>query len=297
MLRLISVLLFALMHAGTAATQAPSVPLLVENAWLAQQLGRHDLVVIDARDTEQYRAGHIAGAINIPVDHTFDQTNRAGLVAPISQLQKLFSSAGLTHRQQLVIYDDGRFIDAGRLFWVLEVMGHRDLAVLNAGFPRWQARGLPVSREISQLAPSDYSPTVNPKRLATAFSTLLATQDARKTIIDVRSPEEFLGRQSIASRKGHIPRARNIPWSRLIVDRGGNPRIRAQAELEELFADIDKDSRVITYCNKGKQSALTYFVLRMLGYDVAAYDGSWSEWGNDHSLPIVSPETRPQVRQ
>ena len=273
------------------AVESTDTLLLIESGTLAARLQEPGLVIVDARASKEYALGHIDGAINIPVDSTFDSNSRTGLLAPVSSIQKLFSEAGIENDHRLVIYDSGRLLDAARLFWIFEVFGHQQLAILSTGFLDWKNKHLPVSTETNKLPPSNYLPAIKSDRLATAFSTRLAVEDDNKTILDARTPAEYQGQESKAQRFGHIPNARNIPADSLFLDNGEQKQLRPLEELQALFSDVDKNSRVITYCNKGKAAALTYFVLRNLGYDVAAYDGSWVEWGNDTSLPIVEPSS------
>lgn len=261
---------------------------IVEPQWLSENLSRQRQVIVDVRSPSEYRLGHIPGAINLPVDNTFDKANRIGHIAPVSQIQLLFSKTGINHNQELVLYDGGHFIDAARLFWVLEVFGHNQVAILNMGFDAWEDEGLPVTTQPYVLPPSAYAPAIADERLATAFSTRLAIEDPDYIIIDSRSEEEYKGMSSKAERFGHIPRATSVPWNTaLFKSASGHEQLKPLSELKALFSWIKPESRVITYCNKGKQSALTYFVLRNLGHDVAAYDGSWAEWGNDTSLPVM----------
>ena len=103
-------------------------------------------------------------------------------------------------------------------------------------------------------------------------------------IVDAREAEEYLGIKSDSRRYGHIPGAINIPYEKNFTDDG--TALRPFSELAKVYGGIDRNKKVITYCNKGRHSALEYFVLRQLGYDVSAYDGSWYEWGNDMQLPI-----------
>ena len=283
-------LFFLLFFGVSSAKELPNSNFISEPDQVLEKFGTEDFVVVDVRPPEKYKKGHVDGAINIPVDVTFDQTNSIGLLAPVSSIQELFSENGITNQMEVVLYDNGDFIHAARLFWILEVFGHQKVSILNSGYRGWEKNGLPISTTSHQLPPSAYMPAISSDRLATAFSTRLAIEDKNKTILDVRSPEEYSGEESKSSRFGHIPRAINIPWNMAIDDSLDDPKLFDMGKLSEIYSGIDKDSRVIAYCNKGKQSGLTYFILRNLGYDVAAYDGSWSEWGNDSLLPIVGPE-------
>jgi len=278
-LLLLSVNLFAL------SDNADS--LLIDVDWLKKHQHDKHLVLVDSRSREDYQRGHIAGAVNIPVAETFSPTIPTDRVADLKYIQQLFRSAGIHKGDTVVIYDDASYIDAGRVFWVFEVFGHKSVRLFNGGYAIWQAKNLPVEL-IATIKPySDYIPEVEPQRLVTRLSMRLAIEDYDKVIIDARPAEDYHGQHSIAARSGHIPHAISIPWKDNFIKIDGINMLKSESDLRALYRRVgDKD--VYTYCNKGKQSSLTYTLLRQLGKQVAHYDGSWFEWGNDLSLPIHS---------
>jgi thiosulfate/3-mercaptopyruvate sulfurtransferase len=274
------------LHAAEPLSAAPS--LLLEPTQLPDE-PPPGWVILDVRKPAAYAEGHLPGAVNLPVDNTFQPSGRTDQVGGPAYIQDLFGQAGIDHDKRVVIYDDGGFIDAGRMFWVLEVYGHEQARVLNGGFPGWLAAGRAVSRAPVQAEPAVFTALARPEKLVTTLGMRLAVDDAAVTIIDARKSAEYYGRQSITPRYGHIPRAINIPWHDNFATVGGVARIKDAATLAQLYGGLRKDARIITYCNLGKQSSLTYFILRELGYDVAHYDGSWFEWSSDMNLPVVTP--------
>jgi thiosulfate/3-mercaptopyruvate sulfurtransferase len=257
---------------------------LVTTDWLLREMPGTDLVVLDTRAGARYWQGHIAGAVSLPVGDTFGPDPRSDLAAPISQIQKLFSAAGVDQNSRVVLYDDGDMVNASRVFWILEVHGQQHVWLLNPGYSQWKAMGLPVTTEATRVRPRRFLSHVTPDRLATKFSTRLAISDPGVVILDVRPAPAYRGETGGPKRKGHIPTAINLPFNRNLLDSGKG--LRSFDELEKLYKGIDKSKKVITYCDKGRESTLTYFILRQLGYDVATYDGSWYEWSNDPQLPI-----------
>ena len=259
---------------------------IVDTDWLAANLNADDLVVVDVRLADDYSLGHIEGAVNMP----FLQFFGGFLMAPqMDEVREMFSKAGISNKSRVVIYDDGSFMLAARLFWLLEVYGHEQVALLDVGFDSWPEGKLPESTEAANPTPTTYVPSVNPKRMATKLSTRMAIDNPDLTIIDARSKEEYEGKVSTAFRFGHIPTALGFPWLDNYAVSENGAKMKSLAELQDVYKDLDKSKPVIAHCNGGAQAALNYVVLRAIGYDVAVYDGSWVEWGNDLSLPVVNP--------
>lgn len=246
-----------------------------------------EMVIVDARSAQAYAKGHIKNAVSIPVSKTFRKTDGKDRVGKIPQIQKLFSDAGISNSSPVVIYDDGKFIDAARMFWVFEVYGHKKVAVLSVGYNAWESQDYPVSKEIVKPKPRKFYAIIDPRRMATKLTTRLATGNNNVIIVDARSEKEYRGIESKSKRFGHIPNAKSIPWNDNINSKNKKNEIKSLNELAKTYDNFDKDKKVITYCNKGKQSSLTYLVLRQLNYNVSHYDGSWFEWGNDNNLPIA----------
>jgi len=262
-------------------------PLLVTTEWLKLHLDEANLVIIDTRDSPQYQQLHIQNAVSIPVASTYENQEHHNKIAPISIIQSLLGNAGIESDSHLILYDDNGMLDAAREFWVLEVYGHQYVSILNGGFKSWLNAAYPSNNKINLRPHKDYIPTVIPGKLSTKFSTRLAIDDKSKIILDARSENEYTGELTRFERAGHIPSAINIPATMNIqIGKDGSNQIIPKAELRSLYGKLDKSKKIITYCNKGKESALTYFVLRRLGFNVSAYDGSWYEWNSDLNLPV-----------
>lgn len=278
--------LSALLFTSFSSIASIQNSLLVDTAWLAENLLTKN-TIIDVRSNELYKQGHIPNAINIPVKSTFNPGNNVDRVANSRHIKTLFSEAGVTYDKKIILYDNGAHIDAGRAFWVFEVYGHKNVKLLSGGYPAWKSNPNNMI-SITQKKPlkSNYIPKLNPKRLSTKLAVQLAINDSSKIIIDARTAAEFNGIESIASRAGHIPGAINIPWDENFTVKDGVTVLKETSELKKLYSNIDPNKKIYLYCNKGKQSSLSYSVMRELGFDAAHYDGSWFEWGNDKLLPI-----------
>ena len=261
---------------------------LVSVEWLIKHQNDTNIIIVDARSEKKYKEGHIFGAVNIPVADTFNPLKNTDRVGNLKHIGNLFSNAGIRNDFTVVIYDGNTYIDAGRVFWVLEVYGHKNVKLLDGGIKGWQAySNQALSHVMIKPKKTNYTPAIEPRRLVTKLSMRLAINDKNKVIIDARTKEEFSGKESIALRSGHIPSAVNIPWKNNFTDKNGIRMLKPIDELDAMYKAIAIGKQILLYCNKGKQSSLSYTILRQLGYEASHYDGSWFEWGNDERLPIM----------
>lgn len=255
---------------------------------LKQQIDQSNgqYIILDARSEEHYMQGHIKGALNFPIELTYHDNKESGRISQPPSMQKNFRLRGLTKKSPVVVYDDGSLVDAARLFWVLEVYGIEQVKVLDHGYDDWLNKNYPISLAAGKAVPSEYIASINHKRLASKFTTQIASHNSNQLIIDARSHEAYTGKTSIAKRFGHIPTATNIPFSQHIAKQDGVARLKTIEQFKALYADIPKQKKIILYCGIGRISSTNYLALRELGYDVANYDASWKEWANDFNLPI-----------
>lgn len=278
----ISYVLFLLILSHNALSET----LRISPEQLKQQLSDQQLIILDARNKEAYQAGHIQNALNYPVHLTYNNKKINGKISQPIETQKMFRTLGLTKNSRVVVYDNGQLVDAARLFWVLEVYGLTQVKVLDHGYDTWVDKKYPVSLEIPEIRSSNYIATINHKRLASKFTTQLATKNSNQLIIDARKVSDYIGKTSSAKRFGHIPTSINIPASHNISYEDKFASLKPVDMLTRVYDDIPKNKKIVIYCAIGRVSSSNYLALRELGYDVANYDASWNEWGNDFSLPI-----------
>lgn len=279
-------LVFAVVTVAQIGADAPNKRLLVDAAWVEKHQNDEGVVVVDVRSPELYEQGHIRDAVNIPMALTYRQEGQTDRLGSIVQIQDLFGAAGIDEKTNVILYDDGSFTDAGRVFWVFEVYGHRRVAVLDGGYASWESNAYDISLEDVSRKSKRFVAFIQPEKLATHMHARLAINNPNKMLIDARSRKEYRGEISKSKQFGHIPNAVSVPWDSNITYVDGVPMSKSLPELEDIYKDFSKQKKIITYCNKGQHSSFTYFVLRMLGRDVSHYDGSWFEWGNSIEFPV-----------
>ncbi|MEX2445661.1 MAG: sulfurtransferase [Alkalispirochaeta sp.] len=275
--------------------------LLVDARWVNNHLQDPDVLVVDTRGKTEYAEGHIPGAIALPSGELFDPEAVGSQMRPVGKLEEHLSSAGVDTERYLVLYDASGLVPSAKVFWVLEHLGRSRVALLDGGFPRWVAHGLPTEQGLARPTPATFrvaSPAGaegsgthrNGARDNVAHKEDVLAAIGRKDtlIIDTRTPDEYHGRTDAHVRNGHIPGARNVDWQQHIVDLF-DPTLAPEEDLALLYEEIgaDGDTPIITYCRTASRSSHTYFVLRLLGYErVRNYSGSWMEWSADEELPI-----------
>jgi thiosulfate/3-mercaptopyruvate sulfurtransferase len=273
---------------------------LVSTEWLAANLGL--VRVVDVRGVvlppgndpryrpkrDAYDAGHLPGAVF--VDWTRDIVDLLDPVPAQIAKPEAFASAmgaiGIGEGTRVVVYDDYRTIFAGRLAWALRYHGHDQVRILDGGFPKWVAEGRPVSTLPPKPVAARFVPRVRSSLRRTADE--VARELGQVLLVDARVREQFEGKASAASRFGHIPTAVNVPYPDFFAEDGA---MRSPEEIVQLFARAGVDARdprpIVTYCNGGVSCTVIRTALERLGRsDVAVYDGSWNEWGNDPRRPI-----------
>ena len=265
----------------------PSEVSLIEPAELAEQLATDELLLIQVTSAEVFDQAHIEGAVLVtPAELVCGVAPATGRLPEPAALQQLFRRIGYRPECNIVVYDDEGGGWAGRLGWTLDVIGHRQWTYLDGGLHAWHAAGLPLaSGPATAPPPSSVDITIHLEPIAEIPDVLASIDDPGQLVWDARSPAEYAGQRQAAARVGHIPGAVNLDWEQL---KDPNRHTRLRTDLAECLAGagITPQHAIITHCQTHHRSGLTYMVGRLLGYDIRAYHGSWSEWGNREDTPI-----------
>jgi thiosulfate/3-mercaptopyruvate sulfurtransferase len=270
--------------------------LLASTDWLADQLGRSEVRILDVRwrpdgsGHNVWAAGHIPGAVYLDWRADLTDTSENGdtlLLAGPDQVARALATAGVSDGATVVIYDDTVGLFAARTWWGLRVYGLESARILDGGFPAWVEEGRPISSATSPPPPGRFTPRAQPRmRLTTAdVRALLSSPDV--LLLDARAPAEYKGFEGNTKRLGHIPGAANVPVG--AMTRPGSQHFRVGDELRDILykANVARGRRMVCYDGSGISAAKLAFALTLLGHeDVAVYDGGWSEWGNRFDLPV-----------
>jgi len=264
-----------------------------------RQLASGNAVLIDVRDAEQYRQGHIPGAVNIPeMFTTLSMTSPEGLQAMQDIFVPLFRQAGVRHDRTVIVYEDclhTRYGGSCRGYFQLRLFGHQDVGILDGGLSQWLADGLPLSTAVSAPLASDFVPHLQQAFLATLDDVVGAIGDANVKLLDNRDADEWRGISSspygidFAPRKGRIPGARWVEWYRFMDTDQQIPHFKSAEEIRSICAQVgmDVDDDIIIYCFKGARASNTFIALQLAGFTrVRNYYGSWNEWSRKLELPV-----------
>lgn len=269
-----------------------ATPVYVEHDWLAKNLDNKQIIVVDmTSDDVQYLRYHIPGAVRLAYqDIVTRRKDKVSVRLPDTQLVKVLGSIGIKPEQHVVIYDDMGGLNAGRLFWDLERIGHKKVSVLRGGLVQWVLAGHKVTNQPVKATPAQYKLAtegrVNEAGLAAVTE---ASKNGKAVLIDVRSQEEYAGHPRYP-RSGHVPGAKWASWEDNVdFEKGFVPK-RTELLMSKLNAlgVKDKDTPVIVYCRSGHRASQSYLTLRDLGFsDVRLYDASMAEYSRQPKLALV----------
>ncbi len=268
---------------------------LVDADWVEAHLGDPGVVIVEVdEDTSAYDKGHIANAVKIDWKKDLQDPVRRDFVDRHG-FEELLSARGIANDDLVILYGGNNNWFAAYAYWYFRLYGHANVKLLDGGRKKWELDSRDLVTEVPERAKTSYQASAQDTSLR-AFRDEVVAAIGQRNLVDVRSPDEFSGKllapahlpQEQAQRAGHIPTAKNVPWSKSANDDG---TFKSDDDLRKLYADeagLDFAKDTIAYCRIGERSAHTWFVLHeLLGQaNVKNYDGSWTEYGSLVGVPI-----------
>lgn len=277
--------------------------LLVTPEELQKNIGKKDWVVVDCRDLEDYIKGHIPGAISLGKSCGRALRDASNRVLPVKKYEDAFSRVGIGNASQVVVYhgDMSDLTDATVAFWILEWLGHDKVRLLNGGLDAWRKAGLKLSDKPTKKEPTTFKAKVVASRYGSTEEVVKIARGEVKGVqlLDSRTEKEHKGEDIRSIRGGHVPNTTLNVSHRDTLPKVKDPKTGKMVESAYLDPDItaktigklDKNARVVAYCQTGTRSTLTYLQLRLMGYkDVANWDDSWRVYGAKLEYPVADEQ-------
>ena len=245
---------------------------------------------LDGTDTRAlFREAHIPGAVFCDLEAVADPASPLPHTLPdAAHFGQAMGALGVSESDRIVVYEAGPMFSAPRAWWMLRTFGATQVQVLNGGLDAW-------SRAVGETEAGDTDPLPTRFDARLAPDAVVDIEAVRRTltrgtvpVLDARGSVRFRGESAEPRpgvRPGHMPGARNLPFSRLVDDAG---RLRDRDTLNAAFeaSGLDDAAVPITTCGSGVTAAILVLALTVLGRPAQLYDGSWAEWGSRSDTPI-----------
>jgi thiosulfate/3-mercaptopyruvate sulfurtransferase len=277
------------------------VEMIVSTEWLAGELGKPDLVLLDcttylpnepgnARDG--FRAAHIAGARLFDIDAFGDpETDLPHMAPTAARFAKLIGALGVSNASRVVFYDQHGLRASPRGWWMMRLFGHEAVACLDGGLPKWKAEGRAVETgDPKPATPATFVPDLIARRLAGIgdVKRIVRQGGGEALILDARSKGRFDGtapepRAGLPA--GHMPGAASLPFTELL---NADQTMKDPAALKAIFAarGADGERPIVTSCGSGVTACVLALGAVRAGLpEPAVYDGSWTEWASRPETP------------
>ena len=270
---------------------------LVSVDWLYNHLNDDNIVVLDCTIPKVTsntliveEKTQIKGAVFFDIKNSFSDKNAAlpNTVLSPEEFEIKAQELGINKDTVLVCYDDLGIYSSPRVWWMFQLMGFKNIVVLNGGFPEWKLKGFPIEiPKLHQQKNGNFKVNYKPEKLKYTKDVLISIENKKVLIVDARSNGRFLGtapepRKDLKS--GHIPNAISLPFEEVLL----NGKMKTEPDLVKVFSSLKDKNEIIFTCGSGITAAILALGAAILNIkNVAVYDGSWTEWGSTDNLPIA----------
>ncbi|MCF7910986.1 MAG: sulfurtransferase [Candidatus Cloacimonetes bacterium] len=262
---------------------------LIEAKDLAKAVKKEDIIIVSARNSSDYSSKHIKDAVNIYHADLYKPDGVPSMLKSPEEIAVILGSRGITTDSKVVVYDDGSNKAAGRIYWILQYMGVKDVDILNGHIKSWMKSRLPVTSKATEITPVTFVPKINEDIYASMSYVQKNKDGADLVLVDVRSLDEYNGIDEDANitRKGHIPGAIHFEYKNVLNE---DETLKSKDEILAALsaAGISGDKEIILYCASSVRAGIVYMALKsILEFPrVRVYDGAYYEWQSISSNPI-----------
>ena len=277
-----------------------ALPTLVQSDELNNHLELPNLRIVDAswhlpkakrNGLEEFELEHLPGAVFLDLDEVSDQESEFPHTIPTEEyFSKKIGELGIGNDSWVVVYDTTGLFSAARVWWMFRAFGHERVSLLDGGLPKWKAENRPTSHGRSETKPSQFRAVFNKQMFCDWESVQDYAKDQNSLILDARPSERFSGEVNEPRpglRSGHIPNSKNLPFMDLME--GSDRRLLSVDKMKEKFVatSFSADKEIVCSCGSGVTACILALGLHLMGHQqVKIYDGSWTEWGSRHDLPL-----------